>query len=100
MLRSQSGTPSLAYGIHRRETNLGTQYMIQKNVTKTDGSGNIFTGGATLNVNGKYDGFLTKVSSGGTVIFTLQINGTANDHDFIAGNVFIRYRCLCNRNNN
>lgn len=67
------------------ETNLGTQHIYQKNVTKTDGSGNVYTAGASLNVNGKYDGFLTKVSSGGTVIYTVQINGTANDHDFIAG---------------
>jgi hypothetical protein len=85
MLRSQSGTPSVPMAFKFWETNLGTQHLYQKNVVKTDGSGNVYTGGASLNVNGKYDGFLTKVTSGGTVIYTVQINGTANDHDFIAG---------------
>lgn len=67
------------------ETNAGIQAMFQKNITKVDASGNVYTAGATLNANGKYDIFLTKVSSGGTLLYSKQINGTANDQDFALG---------------
>lgn len=67
------------------ETNAGTQTMFQKNVVKTDGSGNVYTAGATLNANGKYDILLTKVTSGGTAVYTKTVNGTANEHDFALG---------------
>lgn len=67
------------------ESNVGTQTMFQKNVTKTDGSGNVYTAGATLNTNGKYDILIRKVSSGGSVIFTQVVNGAANEHDFAMG---------------
>jgi hypothetical protein len=85
MLRSQSGTPSVPMAFKFWETNAGIQAMFQKNITKVDASGNVYTAGATLNANGKYDIFLTKVSSGGTLLYSKQINGTSNDQDFALG---------------
>ena len=81
MLFSQSSVPR---AFEAWKTKDGTQTLYVKNVTKTDGS-NIYTAGATLNPNGTYDIFLVKKNSSGVTLYTKQINGTANTHDFIAG---------------
>jgi hypothetical protein len=85
LLSTISFAQSQQMGFKDWSTNAGVQAMFQKNITKVDASGNVYTAGATLNANGKYDIFLTKVSSGGTVLYTKQINGTANDQDFALG---------------
>lgn len=83
MLFSQSSIPR---AFEAWKTKDGTQTLYVKNATKTDGSGNVYTAGATLNSsNGTYDIFLVKKNSSGVTLYTKQINGTANSHDFVAG---------------
>jgi hypothetical protein len=67
------------------KTNDGTQNFFYKNVVKTDASGNIYTLGATTTSNSTTDILLTKKNSSGTTLWTKQINGSANYHDFGAG---------------
>lgn len=67
------------------KTNDGTQNFFYKNVVKTDASGNIYTLGATTTSNGTTDILLTKKNSSGVTLWTKQINGSANHHDFGAG---------------
>lgn len=82
MLFSQSSIPRV---FDAWKTKDGTQTLYVKNTTKTDGSGNVYTAGATLNPSGTYDIFLVKKNSSGVTLYTKQINGTANTHDFVAG---------------
>lgn len=84
MLFSQSSVPR---AFEAWKTKDGTPTLYVKNITKTDASGNVYTAGATLNPNGTYDIFLVKKNSSGVTLYTKQINGTANTHDFIAGMV-------------
>lgn len=74
----------------------GTQYFFHKNVTKTDGAGNIYLAGATTTTNGTTDILLSKKNSSGVTLWTRQVNGPANFHDFAtaiyidgSGNVFL-----------
>jgi hypothetical protein len=63
----------------------GTQNFFYKNIVKTDGSSNVFTAGATINSSGNADIFLTKKNASGVTLWSKQINGTVNTHDFAAG---------------
>lgn len=67
------------------KTNEGTQYFFYKNVVKTDASNNVYTLGATTTTNNTTDILLSKKNSSGVTLWTKQINGTANSHDFGAG---------------
>lgn len=67
------------------KTTDGTQNFFYKNVVKTDGSGNIYTLGATTTSNSTTDILLSKKNSSGITLWTKQINGSANYHDFGAG---------------
>lgn len=69
------------------KTNDGTQNFFYKNIVKTDASGNIYTLGATTTSNSTTDILLSKKNSSGVTLWTKQINGTANYHDFGAGMV-------------
>jgi hypothetical protein len=67
------------------KTNDGTQNFFYKNIVKTDASGNIYTLGATTTSNSTTDILLTKKNSSGVTLWSKQINGTANYHDFGSG---------------
>jgi hypothetical protein len=67
------------------KTNDGTQNFFYKNIVKTDASGNIYTLGATTTSNSTTDILLSKKNSSGVTLWTKQINGSANYHDFGAG---------------
>ena len=67
------------------KTNDGTQNFFYKNIVKTDASGNIYTLGATTTSNSTTDILLTKKNSSGVSLWSKQINGTANYHDFGSG---------------
>ncbi|MGZ4075489.1 MAG: DUF7948 domain-containing protein [Bacteroidia bacterium] len=69
-------------------TTSGTQNFFEKNITKTDGSGNVYTAGATLTAAGDYDILLTKTNQGGTILWTKQVDGSAHYHD-MATDVYI-----------
>ncbi|HEX8514642.1 MAG TPA: hypothetical protein VF868_00480, partial [Bacteroidia bacterium] len=77
-------------------TKAGTQNFFYKNVTKTDGSGNVYVAGATLNGAGNYDVLLAKFNSSGVQQWIVQIDGSAGYQDFAtalqldgSGNVYI-----------
>ncbi|HEX8577672.1 MAG TPA: SBBP repeat-containing protein [Flavobacterium sp.] len=77
-------------------TKAGTQNFFYKNVTKTDGSGNVYVAGATLNGAGNYDVLLAKFNSSGVQQWIIQIDGSAGYQDFAtalqldgSGNVYI-----------
>jgi hypothetical protein len=83
-------------------TTAGTQNFFYKNVTKTDGSGNVYVAGATMNGAGNYDILLAKFNSSGVQQWIQQVNGTANSQDFAtalqvdgSGNVYIT-GCITN----
>ncbi len=74
---------------------VGSQFMFHKSVTKTDGSGNVYVAGATMNA-GTYDILLVKYNSSGVQQWIQQYNGYGNYHDFASavfvdgsGNVYI-----------
>jgi hypothetical protein len=83
-------------------TTAGTQNFFYKNVTKTDGSGNVYVAGATMNGAGNYDILLAKFNSSGIQQWIQQVNGSANGQDFAtalhvdgSGNVYIT-GCITN----
>lgn len=78
------------------KTTDGSQNFFYKNITKTDGLGNVYVAGATTTSNGTTDILLAKKNSAGVTLWTRQYNGTANFHDFatgmiisVAGDVYI-----------
>lgn len=78
-------------------TTAGTQNFYYKNVTRTDGSGNVYVAGATLNAsNNTTDILVAKYNSAGHQQWIRQYNGAANYYDFAtdlgvdaSGNVYI-----------
>ena len=75
---------------------IGSQFMFHKSVTKTDGSGNVYVAGATVNGSGNYDILVAKYNSGGIQQWIDQYDGYANYHDFAtalfvdgSGNVYV-----------
>ena len=63
----------------------GSQNYFYRAVTKTDGSGNVYVAGATLNGNGNYDMLVQKFNSGGVLQWTDQYNGAGNKDDGALG---------------
>jgi uncharacterized delta-60 repeat protein len=63
----------------------GSQNFFYKNVTKTDGSNNIYIAGATTNGNGDYDILVAKYNSSGTQLWLQQYNGAGNANDMATG---------------
>ena len=77
-------------------TTAGTQHFFYKNVTRTDGSGNVFVAGATQSAAGDYDILLAKFNSSGLQQWVRQIDGLDHSQDFAtsiqldgSGNVYI-----------
>lgn len=95
----QSATTSYAQSVHVFEdwvTNSGTQNFFYKNVSKQDGSGNIYVLGATLNGAGNYDILLAKYNNTNTMLWSVTYAGAAGMDDIGAdlmvdasGNVFV-----------
>ena len=78
------------------KTSVGTQHFFYKNVTRTDGSGNVFVAGATQTAAGDYDILLAKFNSSGVQQWIRQIDGLAHYQDFAtsiqldgSGNIYI-----------
>ncbi|MCW3071120.1 MAG: fibronectin, type [Bacteroidetes bacterium] len=78
------------------KTSAGTQHFFYKNVTRTDGSGNVFVAGATQTAAGDYDILLAKFNSSGVQQWIRQIDGLDHAQDFAtsiqldgSGNVYI-----------
>lgn len=69
-------------------TNAGSQNFFHKAITKTDGSGNVYVAGATVNGSGNYDILVAKYNSGGVQQWIQQYNGYGNYHD-VATAVFV-----------
>ncbi|MCW3072089.1 MAG: hypothetical protein JWO44_1979 [Bacteroidetes bacterium] len=74
----------------------GSQHFFYKNVTRTDGSGNVFVAGATQTAVGDYDILLAKFNSSGVQQWIRQIDGLAHAQDFAtsiqldgSGNIYI-----------
>ncbi|MFA6524110.1 MAG: SBBP repeat-containing protein [Candidatus Paceibacterota bacterium] len=63
----------------------GSQNFFYKNVTKTDGSNNVYIVGATMNGNNNYDILTAKYNSSGVLQWIQQYNGGANGQDIGAG---------------
>jgi hypothetical protein len=63
-------------------TTTGTQNFFHKNVTVTDNNNNVYVGGATMNGSGNYDILVSKYTNKGALLWTRQVNGTANMQDF------------------
>ncbi|MCC6600178.1 MAG: hypothetical protein IT223_05840 [Crocinitomicaceae bacterium] len=62
----------------------GIQQMLYRNSVVKDGSGNIYTAGATINSNGDYDFLLTKHSSAGAFLWAAQYAGSYGGDDYAA----------------
>lgn len=74
----------------------GTQNYFMRSKTVTDGSGNVYVAGATVNGNGNYDILVSKFNSGGALQWSQQKDGLANFMDAAtalyvdgSGNVYI-----------
>jgi hypothetical protein len=76
-------------------TTAGVQAHFFKAKTITDGSGNIYVVGATLNNAGNYDLLICKYNSAGTLLWSDQFDGVGNGLDagtdviVDAGNVYV-----------
>lgn len=66
------------------KTTTGSQNFFYKNITKTDGLGNVYVAGATLNGAGNTDILLAKYNSAGVQLWIRQYAGSANGTDFAA----------------
>jgi hypothetical protein len=74
----------------------GTQNFFSRASVMTDGSGNVYVAGATLNGSGDYDLLVSKYSGNGVLLWNDQYDGTGNGDDFATslvvdelGNVFV-----------
>lgn len=67
------------------KTTDGTQNFFYKNVTKTDGLGNVYVAGATLNSAGNTDILVAKYNSAGVQLWIRQYAGSGNGADFAGG---------------
>ncbi len=92
MLRSQSELHIFT----EWASSAGSQNFFHKSRTKTDGSGNVYVTGATVNSSGNYDILVAKYNSSGVQQWIQQYNGYENYHDFAtavfvdaSGNVYI-----------
>ncbi|OFX40276.1 MAG: hypothetical protein A2X08_05850 [Bacteroidetes bacterium GWA2_32_17] len=63
----------------------GSQNFFYKNVTKTDGSNNVYIVGATMNGNYNYDILTAKYNSSGVLQWIQQYNGGADGQDIGVG---------------
>lgn len=66
------------------KTTTGSQNFFYKNITKTDGLGNVYVAGATVNGAGNTDILLAKYNSVGVQLWIRQYAGSANGTDFAA----------------
>ena len=64
------------------KTTTGTQNFFYKNITKTDGLGNVYVAGATVNGSGNTDILLAKYDKSGIQLWIQQYAGSANGIDF------------------
>jgi Secretion system C-terminal sorting domain len=62
-------------------TSIGIQEIYVKSISKTDASGNVYTGGATKNQFGNYDVILVKTSPAGAILWTKVYAGVGNGDD-------------------
>ena len=67
------------------KTTDGTQNFFYKSVTKTDGLGNVYVAGATLNSAGNTDILVAKYNSAGVQLWIRQYAGSGNGADFAGG---------------
>jgi hypothetical protein len=67
------------------KTTDGTQNFFYKSITKTDGLGNVYVAGATLNSAGNTDILIAKYNSAGVQLWIRQYAGSANGTDFAGG---------------
>lgn len=81
LLFSQSQNMAFEYF----KTTDGTQNFFYKNITKTDGLGNVYVAGATVNGAGNTDILLAKYNSAGVQLWIQQYAGAGNGTDFAAG---------------
>jgi hypothetical protein len=65
--------------------NSGTQHFFERNVTKTDGSGNVYVAGATTNSSANYDVLVAKYNSSGVQQWIIQHDGGGSGHDMAIG---------------
>jgi uncharacterized delta-60 repeat protein len=63
----------------------GSQNFFYKNVVKTDGSGNVYIAGATINGSGNYDILVAKFDPQGKQLWIQQYNGAGNGNDVATG---------------
>ncbi len=77
-------------------TSTGTQHFFKKNSTKSDGSGNIYVVGSTINTSGDYDILIEKLSPSGLRQWVQQYSGPSGKDAFSmalfisdSGNVYV-----------